>query len=64
LTTPAPLQNKPPQNDQPSQQQIKEFTGNGKETTSMDTLSGKPEGVFLFEICTAGKAGLDLSRIF
>ena len=34
LTTPAPLPNKPPQNDQPPQQQIREFTGNGKETTS------------------------------
>ena len=28
------------------------------------TLSGKLEGVFLFEIYTAGKAGLDLSRKF
>jgi len=28
----------------------------------MDTLFGKPEGVFLFEFCPAGKAGLDLSR--
>jgi hypothetical protein len=28
----------------------------------MDTLSGKPEGVFLFKICPAGKSGLDLSR--
>jgi cell division protein FtsA len=35
LTTPAPLQNKPPQNDQPSRKQIKEFTGNGKETSSL-----------------------------
>jgi hypothetical protein len=28
------------------------------------TLSGRSEGVFLFEIYTAGKAGLDLSRKF
>jgi hypothetical protein len=28
------------------------------------TLSGRSEGVFLFKICTAGKAGLDLSRKF
>jgi hypothetical protein len=27
-----------------------------------NALSGKLEGVFLFEICTVGKAGLDLSR--
>jgi hypothetical protein len=29
-----------------------------------NTLSGKLEGVFLFRICTVGKAGLDLSRTF
>jgi hypothetical protein len=30
----------------------------------VSTLSGSPEGVFLFKICTAGKAGLDLLRKF
>ena len=29
-----------------------------------NTLSGKLEGVFLFKVCTAGKAGLDLSLKF
>lgn len=48
MTTPAPLQNKPPQNDQPSQQQIKEFTGNGKETTSHG--GGSSSGAFLWSL--------------